>query len=456
MTCTHERSHIVDSTFYGHNYSTPASHRIFCDRCRFQRWLDIEATLALVQAEIGIIPADAAERIAASAKVDLLDLDAVRAEIRRTRHSLVGLLRVFQAACGDAGEFVHYGATTQDIQDTGQALEMRDVLDEIESVLRPVVATLADIADEHADTVALGRTHARPALPIGFGLKVAGWIDEIMRDCERIRAMRGRVLAAQLFGGVGTMAGFGDAAPDLLQGFAARLGLTAPPLGWHVARDRVAEYVSTLAITAGTLGRIGDEIRTLSRPEFGEFELGWRDGHVGSSTMPHKRNPEACQQIVVLARLAAASVNTGLAAMIGDHERDSRALRLEWACIADVSHYTLAACAIAESVIGGLAVRPQRIGENVADVTEQVITERLMLAMGRHVGKQTAHEHVYQLSQRAQSTSTPLRELLAEHEVGALLNDDELARIFEPSGYLGQSASLTRRTVTEARKWLGQ
>lgn len=452
--CGHERGHIVDSMFYGHNYSTASSHRIFCDRCRYQRWLDIEAALAAEQAALGVIPADAAERIAAAADVDLLDLDAVRDEIRTTKHSLVGLLRVFQAACGDAGEYVHYGATTQDIQDTGQSLEMRDVLDEVEAVLRRVVATLADIAEEHAETVALGRTHAMPALPIGFGLKVACWLDEIVRDCARMRSMRERVVAAQLFGGVGTMAGFGASAPELLQGFAVRLGLSAPALGWHVARDRVAEYVTTLAITAGSLGRIGDEIRTLSRPEFGELETGWRHGHVGSSTMPHKRNPEACQQLVVLARLAAASVNAGLAAQIGDHERDSRALRLEWACVPDVSHYTLAASEILASVVSGLAVHPERIEENVAGVAGQVVTERLMLAMGRHIGKQTAHEQVYELSQRARSTGVPLRELVERHEVGALLGAEELTEIFEPAGYLGQSVALTRRSVTEARKWL--
>ncbi|WP_248965808.1 class-II fumarase/aspartase family protein [Sphaerisporangium perillae] len=455
--CRHERSHIVDSAFYGHRYSTAASRRIFCDRCRFQRWLDVEAALALEQAALGIIPADAAQRIAEAAKVERLNLGAVRAEIRRTSHSLVGLLRVFQASIeGGAGEYVHYGATTQDIQDTAQSLEMRDVVDALEHELLAIVTRMADLAELHAETVALGRTHAQPALPIGFGLKIAGWMDEILRSGERLRSLRPRVLTAELFGGVGTMAGFGDQAIDLLRGFSARLGLSAAPLAWHVARDRIAEFVSTLAIVAGTMGRIADEVRLLSRPEFGEVEEEWRLGRVGSSTMPHKRNPEACEQTVMLARLAAGTVGVALNAMSGDHERDSRSLRLEWACVPEVSHYTLAACDITRLIVDGLNIHTDRLLENTKVVAGQIVTERLMLALGKHVGKQTAHEHVYELSQASRSSGTPLEELVRQNGVTQHLTEEELAEIFDPSSYLGHSAELTMYTVAQARAWAAE
>lgn len=448
-TCDHSRAHITDSSFYGHRYSTATSHRIFCDLCRYQRWLDVEAALALSEAELGIIPRDAAQAIARSADVGLLDLDAVRAEIRRTSHSLVGFLRVFQSVCpGRAGEFVHYGATTQDIQDTAQSLEMRDVLDEIDRLLAPLVTILSGLAEEHAGTVALGRTHAQPALPMGFGVKIAGWVDELRRHQERIVQLRPRVLAAQLFGGVGTMAGFGGQALELLDVFAARLGLTAPAAAWHTSRDRIAEYVSCLAMVAGTMGRIGDEVRILSRPEFGELEIGWRHGQVGSSTMPHKRNPEACEQAVVMARLAAAQVANALACLGGDHERDSRALRIEWACIPDVSHVTLAACEIALHLAEGLRVRPERLHANVAEVTEQIATEKLMLAIGEHMGKQSAHEYVYELAQAARDDGTSLRDKAIRDGLGgAPLTADDLDAIFDPAGYLGQSVALTRRAL---------
>ncbi|MBD0747740.1 adenylosuccinate lyase family protein [Streptomyces sp. CBMA152] len=456
--CAHSRSHITDSRFYGHRYSTEASHRIFCDRCRYQRWLDVEAALALSQGELGIIPAAAARMIAEAADVDRLDLPAIRAEIRRTSHSLVAFLRVFQASCeGGAGEYVHYGATTQDIQDTAQILEIRDVLDELETLLRALAGQLADLAEANASTVALGRTHAQPALPMGFGVKIAGWLDETLRHLERIEQLRPRVLAAQLFGGVGTMAGFGDKALPLLDAFAARLGLAAPAVGWHVSRDRIVEFVSCAAMVAGTMGRIGDEVRTLSRPEFGELEIGWRHGQVGSSTMPHKRNPEACEQAVVMARLAAAQMANALACMGGDHERDSRTLRIEWACVPDVSHYALSACEIVRHLVGGLAVRPERIAANVAAVAEQIATEKLMLALGKHIGKQTAHEYVYELVQAARENGSSMREMTGRDGLaGAPLDAAALDEIFDPASYLGQSAALTGRAVAKARAVLAQ
>lgn len=455
-SCGHQRAHIVDSRFYGHSYSTDESRSIFCDVCRFQRWLDIEAALALSQAELGLVPRPQAERIAEAARVECLDLDRVRDEIRRTRHSLVGLLSALQEACpGDAGQFIHYGATTQDIQDTGQALEMRDVLCQAERDLVDIVRALAGTARSHAETLMVGRTHAQPALPMTFGLKVAGWLDELLRDVGRLEQMKARVLVAQLFGGVGTMAGFGDDGPALLERFARRLGLDVPAIGWHVSRDRVVEYVTTLAIVSATLARIGDEMRTLSRPELGEMELAWHPGKVGSSTMPHKRNPEECEQMVVLARLAAAQVEVTLGGMLVEHERDARGLRLEWVAVADVSHYTLAALGIGKGVLAGFEVHSDRMATNARAAADAVCTEALMLALARDIGKQSAHALVYELSQAATSEQGDLRAyLLNSSEVRRHLSVDQLERIFDPGSYLGTASRLTHEVVASAERWL--
>lgn len=454
--CIHQRGHIVDSRFFGDRYSAAASRRIFCDVCRVQRWLTIEAQLALAEAELAIIPADAAEQIAAAAVLDRIDLAAVKAETDRSGHSLVGLLRVFQQACaGDAGQYVHYGATTQDIQDTAQSLEMRDVLDALDTTLREICAHLLRLAERHAATVALGRTHAQPALPMTFGLKVAGWLDEMLRHFDRLAAARHRVVTAQLFGGAGTMAAFGPQAVRLLELFAGRLGLAAPTIGWHVARDRVAEYVGAVAMVAGTLGRAADEIRTLSRPEFAEVSEAWAFGKVGSSTMPHKRNPERCEQVVVLARLAAAQVPLAMAAMVGDHERDSRSLRLEWACVPDVAHYTLGAAEIFSQIIGGLRVHPERLRANADAVAEQIGSEPLMLALAARLGKQAAHERVYELTQAAREKGTSVRQVL-RGEVDLGLDPETIAAVFDPEAYLGASTLLTRRVVDQARAYLAR
>ncbi|MEU1850928.1 adenylosuccinate lyase family protein [Streptomyces sp. NPDC019990] len=456
-SCRHERGHITDSRFYGNRYATPESRRIFCDVCRNQRWLDIEAALALAQGELGLIPKDMAEQIAASAKLEYLDLDAVQQEIENSGHSLVGILRVFEAVCGpEAGQYIHYGATTQDIQDTGQSLEIRDVLDVLEPQLAELIQCLSDLAGEHAETVMLGRTHAQPALPIGFGLKAAGWTDELLRHRERVAELRKRTVVAQLFGGAGTMAGFGELGPELLERFANRLGLKVPTTVWHSTRDRPVEFVTVLALITGTLGRIADEIRTLSRPEFGEVSEAWRPGKVGSSTMPHKRNPERAEQVVVMARLASGQATAALAALIGDHERDSRALRIEWACVPDIAHYCLAACEMMLESVTGLVVHTDRMRANAEAAADKIMSERLMLALGKHIGKQRAHEAVYDLTQRAQQEGRPVRTVIQEHpQFRGRFTLAELADIFDPAGYLGSSAVLTARTVAEARKALG-
>ena len=455
-TCRHERAQITDSRFHGHAYSTPASRRIFCDDCRIRRWLRIEAVLAEVQADLGLIPAPAAAAISEAALLDRVDLQAVAEGIRRTNHSLVAVLHGLQQACaGDAGQYVHYGATTQDIQDTGQALEMRDVLDEAGRLLDSLLARLIELARAERDTVMVGRTHARPALPTTFGLKVAGWIDELMRHAERLHETRRRVLVAQLFGGVGTGAGFGDAGPRLVDRFASRLGLAAPLIGWHVARDRVAEFVLALAGLAATLARIAEEIGTLSRPELGEVSLPFTHGHVGSSTMPHKRNPETCEQVVVLARLARAAAGVALEAMIGEHERDGRSLRLEWPAVADASHTTLAALAIVSDLVQGITVDRERMAAEARRAADDICSEALMLALARHIGKQNAHGLVYELSQAATSAGRSLREALAgAAEVSTHLTADDMAAIFDPTRHLGWAPTRVDNTLAAAATWL--
>lgn len=460
ISCRHERGHITDSSFHGDRYATPESRKIFCDVCRVQRWLDVESALALSEAEVGLIPEDAAERIAAAAHVERIDLVGLRRGIQRTGHSLVALLAELQEACeGDSGEYVHHGATTQDIQDTAQSLEMADVLAAVDIQLGCVVRQLVDLASAHRDTLMVGRTHAQPALPTTFGLKVAGWLDELLRHAERIEGMRPRVLVAELFGGVGTMAGFDGRGREVIERFAARLSLCPPAIGWHVSRDRIAEYLTTLALVPATAARIADEVRTLARPEFGELEEIWEPGKIGSSTMPHKRNAlsEACEQAVVLARLARTLAPLGFEAMIAEHERDSRGLRLEWVAVADVSHYTLASLAVARQVLASFRVNTTGMAVHASQAAEAICSEALMLALGRKVGKQSAHGLVYEVSQQAQQEGRSLRELLSTRpDIGRHLGAGELDAVFDPTRQLGDAGHMVDMVTARAERWLGE
>ena len=439
MIETHH-SHITDSLFYGHSYSTEVSRTIFDHYKRMQRFLDVEAVLAQCQAELGIIPEKAAKAIAEAADFSKMDAQAISKDIQDTGHSLVALIRALRDCCeGDYGEYVHYGATTQDIQDTAQNLEIREVLACIENQQKDLLRLLTRWAKRYRSIVMPGRTHARAAAPITFGYKVAVWIDELLRFQERLEQMKERVMVASLHGAVGSMAGFGTQAEELLGKFAAKMGLKAPAIAWHVSRDRVTEYVLNLAMLTATLAKIADEIRTMERPEFGELRSQWSYGKVSSSTMPHKRNPEKAQQIVVLAKLAKAQTVPALEAMHNEHERDSRGLRLEWAVVADVSHYALAALDKIVKLVEGTDIMEEQMKTNTLNLLDMLSTEAIMLKLGEKIGKETAYQIVYDISQHAQSSGTTIRDgILQNKEIIASLNKTEIKEALDPNQYLGK------------------
>ncbi len=455
--CPHERSTMVDSTFFRDLFSTEASRETFCDLCKYQRWLDIEAALALSQAELGIIPEEAARTIARKAVLADLDFALLRSEMAVSRHSLVGLLRAFQAHCGPAGEWLHYGATTQDIQDTSVALEMRGTLRTLRQQIGEMLQPLAQLARAHRTTPMVGRTHAQPAVPITFGAKVGTWIDELARAHDRLQEAERRIAVIELFGGAGTMAGYGDRAHDLIERVAARLELAVPDTAWHATRDRPAEFASALALTAGAFARIADEIRTLSRPEIAELGLAWTPGTVASSTMPHKRNPDLCEQVVVLAGLSASQVTAAFHGLVSEHERDSRGYRLEWAYVPDAAHYALAAARLTLGLIRDLCVRPVQMWQRLTTDAERVTTERLMLLLTPALGKQAAYSWVYERSQRAQEAGRSLRsQILLEGDLPDLLTAEQIEEALDPLRHLGHAPCLADRMAERAERLLAE
>ena len=447
----HERSHIVDSWFHGAGFSVPASKAIFGDTRRMQRWLDIEVALALSQADLGIIPLEAANEIKFAASLEKLDIHKIIQGIQTTGHSLVPLLRALQQACSpEAAEYVHFGATTQDIQDTGQALEMREVLDVIDVDLIAIINILKCLAAKHCHTVMVARTHSMPALPTSFGLKVAGWIDELLRHQERLLELRNRALVVQLFGGAGTMNALGSHAMELIQLFASRLQLSVPKNAWHVSRDRVAEFVSTLAMLLATLARIAEELRILNRAEIGEVSLGWKaHEQIGSSTMPHKRNPELNEQVVVLARLARNNASSALDAMIQEHERDYRGTRLEWCCVAEVSHYTLTGLDFTKRILDGLKVNDKRMAQNAFDVRAQIGSEQLVFALAAVIGKASAYRLIFEITQ-GKNREQLIEALVADETIMSIVGSVEaLERLLDPASSLGKNSELLENVLAQ-------
>src|SRR5262245_16253920 len=301
----------------------PGIRALFAEDSRYQAWLDVEAALARAQAELGIIPEHAAQEIARKARLPLLDRDAIRAGLARTGHSLVPIVWELDRVCdGDAGGFVHWGATTQNITQTGQLLLLRRAHDAFLGQLARLLDVLAGLAERTSGMLLPGRTHGQHALPATFGFKVGVWIDELTRHVERLRACEGRVFVAMLGGGAGTMASLGPIGMAVQAKMAARLGMTPMPVPARTIGDHQAEYVSLLGLLAATASKMAREVYTLMKQEFGEVEEPVPPGTVGSSTMPQKRNPKLSQDVVAFAAQVRALVPLALEAMQTEHEAD--------------------------------------------------------------------------------------------------------------------------------------
>lgn len=357
---------LTDSALYAHLWGTEELRGVFDERPRLQAWLDILVALAQAQSEFGLIPPDAARAIAAGAGVDRLDLGYVAEETRRSGHSTLGLIRGLRAVLPPpGGEWVYHGATVQDLTDTWMAQVFRRMAQVAWRGLRGIEAALLALAEVHRDTPMCGRTHGQPGAPITFGLKAAGWADEIRRHLDRLREALPRVAVGQLGGGVGTLAAFGGHGLEVRERFCALVGLDDPGIAWLASRDRPAEVTGLLALVAGTLGRIGNEVLELSRPEIGELAETVAPGVVGSITMPHKVNPEVAEHLVTLARLVRAQHMVVLEGLVAEGERDGRGWKAEWAAVPEACLLAGAALDAGQRLVAGLIVRPDAMRANL-------------------------------------------------------------------------------------------
>src|SRR5262245_33490441 len=294
---------LFDSELLGDLFSTEEARRAFDDRALLQGWLDAEIALARAEAAVGVIPADAAERIAAENDPEAFDVDELRRGIASSQHPLVPFIRALAERCGEAGAYVHWGATTQDIIDTGAVLQLRAALVPIERDLARAVVAAGDLARGYASTPMAGRTHGQHAVPTTFGAKAASWADELRRADERLERAGAAALTGQLAGAAGTLASLGDDAAAVRAAFCRRLDLAEPDVPWHAARDRLRDLMHALAEIAAAAERIAAEIARLQATEVAELFEPSTELSVGSSTMPQKRNPMICEYVVASARL---------------------------------------------------------------------------------------------------------------------------------------------------------
>ena len=451
-------SGVFDDALIKHLWSTEELRAIFSDANRVQKWYDFEAALALEQAELGIIPRAAAQDIAAKAKVGNVDLEAIAAEIRRIKHPLVPALKAVEKLCRDGhGEYIHFGPTTQDALDTGAMLQIKDAHAIYLRDMKAIGKALYQLADAHKATPMAGRSHGVQALPITFGHKAAIWLSEMGRNYQRLRQLEPRMFVGGMVGAVGTQASYGPQAPELERRLMKRLGLGVADINWQPARDRFAEYVCVLAIIGQTLGKIANEIINLEHTEIGELFEPFSEGKVGSSTMPHKRNPSGCEAAVSVSRALRYNATYMLECMIIEHERDGSAWRGEWKAIPESCLMAGGLLAMMKYVLSGLTVDVPRMRSNLDLLGGFLLSERVMFALSEKVGKQTAHDLVYEASMHGIEHGISFEQALMQNaRVAAALTAEELRRLLDPTTYVGLAPQIVDNVLAQTREngWL--
>ena len=432
----------------------PGIRDIFGEASRIQAWLDVEVALAQAQAELGVIPGYAAEEIERKARYEYLNMDNIREGLARTGHPLVPMVWELDRICdGDTGGYIHWGATTQNITQTGKLLNLRSAHGVFLSQIAELLTLLADLAETTKDAALPGRTHGQHAVPATYGYKVSVWIDEICRHVERMRGCESRVFVAMLGGGAGTLGSLGEIGLDIQDGIAERLGMGSMSNPSRTIGDHLVEYITILALLSATCSKIGREVYTQMKQEFGEVEEPVPEGTVGSSTMPQKRNPKLAQDIVAGAAQVRALVPLALEAMQTEHEADRTTSvmmdkALNEACIltGDILQRMV-------NLFAGIRVFPERMRENLDLSGGLIMSEAIMLELGRQIGRQQAHDAVYEAAQASFIEGKSFADCLAEEpDVSARMTPEQIQALLDPTAYTGACRLFAERGAVQARE----
>ncbi|VVO28888.1 3-carboxy-cis,cis-muconate cycloisomerase [Pseudomonas fluorescens] len=427
---------------------------VFCDQGRVQAMLDVEAALARAEARVGLIPASAVAPIESACRADLYDFAALGEAIATAGNSAIPLVKALgkqiAATDAEAERYVHLGATSQDVMDTGLVLQLRQALDLIESELAQLADALAAQAQRHAATPMAGRTWLQHATPVTLGMKIAGWLGAVTRSRQRLRELKPRLLVLQFGGASGTLAALGEQALPIAQALAEELQLTLPEQPWHTQRDRVVEFGAVLGLIAGSLGKLGRDISLLMQTEAAEVFEPSAPGKGGSSTMPHKRNPVGAAVLIGAATRVPGLVSTLFSAMPQEHERSLGLWHAEWETLPEICCLVSGSLQQARLLADGLEVDAARMARNLDLTQGLVLAEAVSIVLAQRVGRDTAHHLLEQCCKRAVAEQRHLRAVLGdEPQVTAQLSSAELDHLLNPAHYLGQAQVWVERAVAE-------
>lgn len=437
-------------------YGSPEMRRIFDEENRLQKMLEVEAALAWAHSQVGNIPKEDAQKIVTKASTKYVKLKRVKEIENEIRHDVMALVRALAEVCGPSGEYVHLGATSSDMLDTATALQLKEAVNLIEERLNDLESVLLARAGQHKMSIMMGRSHGQHALPTTFGFKSAVWMREISRHIQRIRDCRDRLLVGKMSGAVGTQAGLGSEALKIQELVMERLGIKAADISTQIVqRDRYAELTCILAIVASTLDNIATEIRELQRPEIAEvFEAFEQKKQVGSSTMPHKRNPMISERICGLAKILRSLVSPALENIPTWHERDLTQSSCERFVIPEECILIDYMLILMTKVLKGLEVREERMRKNMEITQGRMMSEAVMLALAKKgLGRQKAHELTRELAIKSHNKKREFKQVLMKNStVIQLLNKKEIEKVMNPQNYLGTATKQIELIIEKTRQ----
>ena len=442
---------VLDSVLFRDSFGTPRMRAIFEDRALVARYVEVEVALARAQGRCGVIPPEAALEIAARASADALDFESLRHETEIVGYPILPLVHQLGKMCGDAGRYVHWGATTQDIMDSAVVLQVRDALALIEGELVDLRRILGRLAAKHRDTPMAGRTHLQQALPVTFGYKVAVWLAMFDRHAERLAQLRPRVLVGEFAGAAGTLASLGDRGLDVQAAMMEELGLGVPAATWHVARDGLAEAVNFLGLLTGSLGKVAYDVMLMASTEFAEVYEPFVKGRGASSTMPQKRNPISSELIFAASKAVRQHAGLMLDAMIQDFERATGPWHAEWIALPESFILTAGALHQAKFMLDGLIVDEQRMRRNLDMTSGLIVAEAVMMGLAPHLGRNEAHDVVYAACRIVNEQGGRLADVLAGMtQVSSRLDRQAIERLTDPANYLGMAPQMVDRVLASS------
>ena len=444
---------IIDSRIFGDIFSEAKMRQVWSDENRTAKYLDIERALAKVQGALGIIPNEAADEIVKNCELSQIDWAKLKAKTEQIGYPIIAVVNQINANCRDKlGEYCHWGATTQDITDTATVLQIREGLALVEQDLADISASLAALAKKHRDTPIIGRSNLQQATPITFGYKMASILAGIERHRERLQQLKPRVLVGEFGGASGTLSSLETGAMETQAGLMKELGLGQPLISWHTVRDNFAEVGAFLGLVGGSLGKIAMDVKLMMQTEVAEVYEPFAPGRGSSSTMPQKRNPISCLYIhanISVARQHAAAL---MDAMVADHERSTGPWEIEWVSMPEIFCLMAGALKQAKFILAGLEVDAKRMRANIDLTNGLVMSEAVMMGLGPYIGREYAHDLVYDLCRESLAKNLPLIEVLAAHpEINRHVTRAQLESFCDPANNLGQAGHMVDRVLGSLR-----